>query len=170
MALFFFMMVFMDTTATIPTGAMAERWAWKNFCLYGLWVALPYCLYANWVWGGGWLAQRRHELGPRPRRGRLRRLRRRARDGRRHRAGRRDRDRSAHRQVRSNGKPQAIPGHNIPMVIVGTFILAFGWFGFNPGSTLSGTDLRISFVVVNTMLASVTGAFATMCLPDGRRA
>jgi Amt family ammonium transporter len=57
MALFFFMMVFMDTTATIPTGAMAERWAWKNFVLYGLWIALPYCLFANWVWGGGWLAQ-----------------------------------------------------------------------------------------------------------------
>ena len=57
MALFFFMMVFMDTTATIPTGTMAERWAWKNFCLYGLWIAFPYCLYANWVWGGGWLAQ-----------------------------------------------------------------------------------------------------------------
>ena len=57
MALFFFMMVFMDTTATIPTGAMAERWHWKNFCLYGFWVALPYCIYANWVWGGGWLAQ-----------------------------------------------------------------------------------------------------------------
>ena len=57
MAIFFFMMVFMDTTATIPTGAMAERWAWKNFMLYGLWVALPYCIYANWVWGGGWLAQ-----------------------------------------------------------------------------------------------------------------
>ena len=51
------MMVFMDTTATIPTGAMAERWAWRNFVIYGLWVALPYCLYANWVWGGGWLAQ-----------------------------------------------------------------------------------------------------------------
>src|SRR5262245_53255829 len=57
MVLFFFMMVFMDTTATIPTGAMAERWAWKNFFLYGLWVALPYCIYANWLWGGGWLAQ-----------------------------------------------------------------------------------------------------------------
>src|SRR5919204_269919 len=57
LALFFFMMVFMDTTATIPTGAMAERWAWKNFVIYGLWVALPYCIYANWVWGGGWLAQ-----------------------------------------------------------------------------------------------------------------
>ena len=57
LALFFFMMVFMDTTATIPTGSMAERWSWKNFCLYGIWVALPYCIYANWVWGGGWLAQ-----------------------------------------------------------------------------------------------------------------
>src|SRR6202011_782518 len=57
LAIFFFMMVFMDTTATIPTGAMAERWNWNNFCLYGLWVALPYCIYANWVWGGGWLAQ-----------------------------------------------------------------------------------------------------------------
>ncbi len=57
LAIFFFMMVFMDTTATIPTGAMAERWSWKNFCLYGLWIALPYCLYANWVWGGGFLAQ-----------------------------------------------------------------------------------------------------------------
>ncbi|MCI0491384.1 MAG: hypothetical protein L0Z07_00435, partial [Planctomycetes bacterium] len=57
LALFFFMMVFMDTTATIPTGVMAERWAWKNFSLYGLWIALPYCLYANWVWGGGWLSQ-----------------------------------------------------------------------------------------------------------------
>src|ERR1700731_3809551 len=57
MALFFFMMVFMDTTATIPTGAMAERWSWKSFCLFGFWVALPYCIYGNWVWGGGWLAQ-----------------------------------------------------------------------------------------------------------------
>jgi len=46
------------------------------------------------------------------------------------------------------------------MVVLGTFILAFGWFGFNPGSTLSGTDLRISFIVVNTMLASVTAALA----------
>ena len=56
LVLFFFQMVFIDTTATIPTGAMAERWSWKNFCLYGLWVVFPYCLYANWVWGGGWLA------------------------------------------------------------------------------------------------------------------
>jgi Amt family ammonium transporter len=61
-----------------------------------------------------------------------------------------------------DGKPRAMPGHNIPLAILGTFILAFGWFGFNPGSTLAGTDLRMSAVVVNTMLASVTGALATM--------
>ena len=48
------------------------------------------------------------------------------------------------------------------MVCVGTFILAFGWFGFNPGSTLAGTDLRISFVVVNTMLAGTTASLACM--------
>lgn len=161
MALFFFMMVFMDTTATIPTGAMAERWSWKNFCLFGLWVALPYCLFANWVWGGGWLAQAGvnwglghgavdfagsgvvHAMGGiialagaivvGPRIGKFR-----------------------------DGKPVPIPGHHVPMVIIGTFILAFGWFGFNPGSTLSGTDLRISMVVVNTMLAGVAGALTAM--------
>jgi Amt family ammonium transporter len=161
MALFFFMMVFMDTTATIPTGSMAERWAWKNFCIYGLWVALPYCLFANWVWGGGWLSQAGKNWG----------------------WGHGAVDFAGSGVVHAmggaialagaicigprigkyiNGKPQAIPGHNLPMAVVGTFILAFGWFGFNPGSTLSGTDLRIAHVVVNTMLASVTGALASM--------
>ncbi len=69
-----------------------------------------------------------------------------------------------------DGKPQPIPGHHVPMVVVGTFILAFGWFGFNPGSTLAGTDLRISIVVVNTMLASIAGAFAAMLYSDAARA
>jgi Amt family ammonium transporter len=158
LAIFFFMMVFMDTTATIPTGAMAERWAWKNFCLYGIWVALPYCIYANWVWGGGWLAQGGVNWG----------------------LGHGAVDFAGSGVVHgmggviglagamvigarigkfdSRGRPQALPGHDVPMVVLGTFILAFGWFGFNPGSTLSGTDLRISYVVVNTMLASITGA------------
>lgn len=58
-----------------------------------------------------------------------------------------------------DGTVNTIPGHNIPMAIIGTFILAFGWFGFNPGSTLAGTDLRISVIAVNTMLASASGAF-----------
>ncbi len=161
MALFFFMMVFMDTTATIPTGAMAERWAWSNFTLYGLWVALPYCIFANWVWGGGWLAQSGVNWG----------------------LGHGAVDFAGSGVVHAmggviglagalvigprigkyvNGKPVAIPGHHIPMVVAGTFILAFGWFGFNPGSTLAGTDLRISVVVVNTMLAGITGAMAAM--------
>ncbi len=61
-----------------------------------------------------------------------------------------------------NGKPQAMPAHHIPMVVAGTFILAFGWFGFNPGSTLAGTDLRISVVVVNTMLAGIAGCITAM--------
>ena len=65
-----------------------------------------------------------------------------------------------------NGKVQALPAHHIPMVVAGTFILAFGWFGFNPGSTLAGTDLRISVVVVNTMLASVADR-SPRCLPCG---
>lgn len=157
MALFFFMMVFMDTTATIPTGTMCERWAWKNFVLYGLWVAVPYCLYANWVWGGGWLAQLGvnwkwghgavdfagsgvvHAMGGviglvgaaiiGPRIGKYK-----------------------------DGKPQPIPGHNVPMVIFGTFVLAFGWFGFNAGSAVAGTDLRIATIVVNTMLGGVAAA------------
>jgi Amt family ammonium transporter len=57
-----------------------------------------------------------------------------------------------------DGSSNAIPGHNIPMAIIGTFILAFGWFGFNPGSTLAGNDLRIAVVATNTMLASASGA------------
>src|SRR5208337_3296524 len=57
LALFFFMMALIDKAALIPVGAMVERWRWKNFCLYGLWIVLPFALAANWVWGGGWLAR-----------------------------------------------------------------------------------------------------------------
>jgi Amt family ammonium transporter len=120
--------------------------------------SIIYPIYGNWVWGGGWLADLGANfglghghvdfagssvvhmtggvlalvgakmLGPR--------------------LGKFNRD----------GSSNAIPGHNIPMAIIGTFILAFGWFGFNPGSTLAGGDLRISVVAVNTMIASATGA------------
>ena len=55
--LFFFAMVAMSIAATIPTGAMAERWSWRNFCLFGIWFVLLFSIHANWVWGGGWLAQ-----------------------------------------------------------------------------------------------------------------
>lgn len=159
--LFMFQMVFMDTTATIPTGALAERWKFLAFCVYGVFVGtIIYPIFGNWVWGGGWLAmlgQNFHLghghvdfagssvvhltggvialvgawiVGPR--------------------VGKFNKD----------GSANAIPGHNIPMAVIGTFILAFGWFGFNAGSTLAGTDLRIGIVAVNTMLASATGAMA----------
>ncbi len=158
--LFLFEMVFMDTTATIPTGAMAERWNFKNFIVYGFWVGMfPYAIYGNWVWGGGWLAQLGQNFG----------------------LGHGAVDFAGSGVVHMcggmialaggkvigarlgkygpDGKPRAIPGHDIPMVMLGTFILAFGWFGFNPGSTLAGTDNRIAIIAVNTMLA---GAAATM--------
>jgi Amt family ammonium transporter len=63
----------------------------------------------------------------------------------------------------ANGKPKVILPHNIPMVILGTFILAFGWFGFNAGSSLASSDGRIGVIAVNTMLASAAGALAS-CL------
>jgi Amt family ammonium transporter len=158
-AMFLFQMVFMDTTATIPTGSMAERWKYSAFFIYAIFVGtIIYPIYGNWVWGGGWLADlgvnfglgHGHVdfagssvvhmtggvlalvgavlLGPR--------------------MGKFNRD----------GSANAMPGHNIPMAVIGTFILAFGWFGFNAGSTLAGGDLRISVVAVNTMIASATGA------------
>src|SRR2546426_5513678 len=61
-----------------------------------------------------------------------------------------------------DGSANAIPGHNIPMALVGTFILAFGWFGFNAGSTLAGSDLRIGVIATNTMLAGAAGSITAM--------
>src|SRR5262249_58811571 len=69
-----------------------------------------------------------------------------------------------------DGTANPIPAHNIPMALLGTFILAFGWFGFNPGSTLAGTDGRIAIIAVNTMLASAAGGFAGwVCVWDRSR-
>ncbi len=63
-AMFFFQFVFMDTTATIPTGAMAERWKFSAFVVYGVFIAaILYPIYGNWVWGGGWLAALGRNLG-----------------------------------------------------------------------------------------------------------
>ena len=160
--LFLFQMVFMDTTATIPTGSMAERWNFKSFVIYAFFVGgLLYPLFANWVWGGGWLSQLGKNFG----------------------LGHGHVDFAGSSVVHmvggvaalagaivigprlgkyKGGKVHSIPGHHIPMAVVGTFILAFGWFGFNAGSTLAGTDLRIGVVAVNTMLASAAGSFSSM--------
>jgi Amt family ammonium transporter len=159
--LFLFQMVFMDTTATIPTGAMAERWKFLAFFVYGFFISmLIYPIYGNWVWGGGWLSQLGSNFG----------------------LGHGAVDFAGSGVVhmvggvtalagaivigprigkyKKDGTPNAIPGHHIPMGIAGALILAFGWFGFNPGSTLSGTDLRIGVIATNTMLASAGGALS----------
>jgi Amt family ammonium transporter len=61
-----------------------------------------------------------------------------------------------------DGSPNAIPGHHLPMAILGTFILLVGWMGFNGGSTFAGTDLRLTVVIVNTILASAFGCLSGM--------
>jgi Amt family ammonium transporter len=159
-ALFLFMMVFMDTTATIPTGAAAERWKFSAFMIYACFIGtVMYPIFGNWVWGGGWLSQLGTNFG----------------------LGHGHVDFAGSSVVHLQGGVIAlvfawllgprrgkydktgrlvhpIAPHSIPMVMLGTFILAFGWFGFNAGSSLSGSELRISVVAVNTMLSSATGA------------
>jgi Amt family ammonium transporter len=157
--LFWFIQLgFAIAAISIVSGAVAERmkvWAYAIFVI--IFCAIMYPLAANWVWNpNGWLALRGFNdfagsavvhtmggfaalaaaivLGPR--------------------LGKYD----------QNGKPVAIPGHNLPLAAVGGFILWFGWFGFNPGSTLGavGNWELIGTVATNTFLASAAGAVSTM--------
>ncbi|HUV97540.1 MAG TPA: ammonium transporter [Acidobacteriaceae bacterium] len=166
MVIFLFQMVFMDTALTIVTGACAERWKFLTFAVSSVLMgAFTYPLFANWAWGGGWLSQLGVNaglgkgycdfagsgvvhavggitalaaaliIGPR--------------------IGKFNRD----------GSANAIIGHDISAVLIGCFILAFGWFGFNPGSTFGASAagcLRIGSVAVNTMLAGCTGTFGAL--------
>jgi Amt family ammonium transporter len=166
MVLFLFQMVFMDTAATIVTGAAAERWKFAAFAVSSVFLAaITYPLFGNWAWGGGWLSQLGANfglghgycdfagsgvvhavggltalalaimIGPR--------------------LGKFNRD----------GSPNALPGHDLVIVLAGCFILAFGWFGFNPGSTLGASGnggLRIGMIAVDTMLAGCTGSFGAI--------
>lgn len=166
MTFFLFEMVFMDTAATIPTGSMAERLKYVGFALMGLWVSMfAYPVAGGWVWGGGWLANLgrsmgwgngavdfagsgvvhtiggtvgligAYVIGPR--------------------IGKYNKD----------GSANPTPGHNIVIGVLGTIILFFGWFGFNPGSSLSfsgaGRDLAV-LASVNTLLAGAAGGCAAM--------
>ena len=160
---FLYMVAFMDTVATIPTGSMAERWKWNSFVVWGLFAgAVYYPLFAAWTWGGGWLAKTWDTmslgagyvdfagsgvvhavggvaalagaivLGPR--------------------IG----------KFGADGKPRALPGHHIPMAMLGTFILLFGWFGFNAASTFAATDVQFATVATNTAIAGAFGAVTAM--------
>jgi Amt family ammonium transporter len=166
MVLFLFQMVFMDTALTIVTGAAAERWKYAAFIVSSLIMgAFTYPLFANWAWGGGWLSGLGANFG----------------------LGHGYADFAGSGVVHAvggitalalgiiigprigkytrEGKPLAMPGHDLMMVLLGCFILAFGWFGFNPGSTLGASGnggLRIGSIAVDTMLAGMTGGFGAM--------
>lgn len=166
MVIFLFEMVFMDTALTIVTGACAERWKFLAFTVSSIVMgAITYPLYGNWAWGGGWLSQLGTNvalgkgycdfagsgvvhavggitalavcmmIGPR--------------------IGKYNRD----------GSSNPIIGHDVSAVLIGCFILAFGWFGFNPGSTLGASangNLRIGTIAVDTMLAGCTGTIGAI--------
>jgi Amt family ammonium transporter len=168
-ATFLFQAMFMATACTIPTGALAERWRFSAFMLFSFMSAsVIYPVYANWVWGGGFLATLGKHfglghghvdfagssvvhltggtiaavaakmLGPR------------------------------HGKYGSDRSARPIVAHSMPLVVCGTFVLAFGWFGFNAGSTLSALDTRTAVVAVNTMLASAAGSVSA-CIFTGWR-
>jgi len=168
-AMFLFQVVFMETAGYIIIGAIAERISFSGFLLAELAMgAVIYPIYGNWLWGGGWLAHLGSSvhwghgavdfagsgvvhatggwaalalamvLGPR--------------------IGKFNKD----------GTPNAIPGHNLGYVVIGTMILLFGWMGFNPGSTFGATDLRISVVAVNTLLSACFGFVAAMAWTNAK--
>ena len=154
-----FQTVFAGTAATIVSGAMAGRTKFKSYLMYSVLIcALIYPIAGSWAWGslangsgwleakgftdfagstvvhscGGWLALAGAiVLGPR--------------------IGKYGKD----------GKPKAIPGHNLTLAALGVFILWFGWFGFNPGSTTVGNG-EIGRVAVTTNLAAATGAITAL--------
>ncbi len=159
--LFMFEVVFAATAATIVSGAVAERLKIKAYFIYSILIcAVVYPIYGHWVWGGGWLAglplgmghldfagsgvvhavggfiglAGAVVLGPR--------------------IG----------KYTKGGTPRGIPGHSLTLAALGCFLLWFGWYGFNSGSTLSAHELRIAVIAVNTTLAASSGAIFALFL------
>ncbi len=153
-----FQTVFCATAATIVSGAMAERTKFISYCIYSAVISMViYPISGHWIWGGGWLAQMGFEdfagstavhmvggvaafvgaifLGPR--------------------IGKYDKE----------GKPHAIPGHSLTLGALGVFILWFGWFGFNPGSTLGiegDNAVAAGDIFMTTNLAAAAAAVTVM--------
>ncbi len=155
----FFQMMFAATAATIVAGAVAERTRVTAYLAYSfLVVAVVYPIYGHWMWGGGWLGGGQleewigasawdfagsgvvHAIGGTVALAGAATVG--ARIG----------------KYGPGGEVRKIPGHNMVYVVAGMFILFFGWFGFNGGSTVNGNDLRIGVIVANTFLAGSVGA------------
>jgi len=158
-----FEVVFMETAGYIIVGAICERITFWAFLLCELFIgAILYPISGCWAWGGGWLSQVGSTLN----------------------LGHGYVDFAGSTVVHAvggfaamalaiilgprlgkygpGGRIRVFPAHNIVYVVTGTFILLFGWMGFNPGSTLGATDLRIAVVAVNTNLAAVAGSAVAM--------
>jgi Amt family ammonium transporter len=157
-AFLIFQTVFCATAATIVSGAMAERTKFKSYLIYSFFISLIiYPIVGHWIWGGGWLSEMGfhdfagstvvHSLGGwaalvgaavlGPRIG----------------------------KYTKDGKSKAIPGHSLTLGALGVFILWFGWFGFNPGSTLSGMASEdIGHIFITTNLSAAACAVSTMIL------
>jgi ammonium transporter, Amt family len=158
-----FEVVFMETAGYIIVGSICERITFGAFLLCELFIgAILYPVFGCWVWGGGWLSQLGNTMG----------------------LGHGYVDFAGSTVVHAvggfcamalsivlgprlgkfgkDGKPRAFPAHNLVYVVIGTFILLYGWMGFNPGSTLGATDLRISVVAINTNLAAIAGSATAM--------
>jgi len=155
-AFWLFQAAFCGAAATIVAGGMAERMKFQAYLIYSFLIsAIVYPIVGHWIWGGGWLANLNfadfagstvvHAVGGtaaligtillKPREG----------------------------KYRANGSVRAIAGHSIPLASLGVFILWFGWFGFNPGSTLSvGDGSLISRIAMNTNLAAAAGGVVAM--------
>jgi Amt family ammonium transporter len=152
-AKFFFQLVFAGTAATIVSGAVAERIHFRAFIVFSfIMVGVIYPIVGHWIWGGGWLAKLGmfdfagstvvHSvggwaalagailLGPR--------------------LGKYGKD----------GRVSPIPGHNMTAATIGTFVLWFGWFGFNPGSTMAADWNAIARIATTTNTAAAAAAFS----------
>ncbi|HEX6312590.1 MAG TPA: ammonium transporter [Acidimicrobiia bacterium] len=153
---FIFQVAFAATAATIVSGAMAERTKFRSYLIYTVAItAFIYPVVVHWLWGGGWLLDMDtpmidfagstivHSTGGWA--ALMGALFLGARLG----------------KYGPDGKPRAIPGHSIPMAILGVFILLIGWFGFNPGSELAA-DLAVMAIAVTTLIAAAAGAVAAM--------
>lgn len=166
LAFFLFQMVFMDTAATIPTGSMAERLKFSGFIWMSLWVSMVvYPIIGGWIWGGGWLQNIGRSLG----------------------LGNGAVDFAGSGPVHmiggaialagaivigprigkfnKDGSANSIPGHSISLGILGTIILFFGWFGFNPGSSLGfvgGFRNLAVIAAINTLMAGAAGGISAM--------
>lgn len=156
---FFWQAVFAATSVTIVAGMVAERMKFQAYLIYSILInILIYPIYGHWVWGGGWLATLPLGVGVRDFAG----------SGVVHAVGAFTGLAGAWLigprigKYTKDGKARSFGYTNVPYIVIGTMILFFGWFGFNPGSTLTTLDFRTSIVAANTYLAG--GAAAALAV------